>query len=292
MCVLNKGKYFMNRIRIAPEYSADYLEIERPSPLSDLKIEQLIQDVMSGNLDKDITDSVYTNFKQEMTNWLFNSKLNHVTGFDSFNRVDIINGCTQFIDSIYMQGQPQVLIGDYRYHARLGNWWSRPGLLRNGVPLIIAMPFPSTGAVHNQMTEILNEAQDKGISVHVDGAWLTCCRGIDFDLSHPSIKSVAVSLSKGLGLGWNRIGLRWTRQPAADSVTIMNDFNMNLRAPAMIGLHFLRNLSPDYLWNKYGEVYYKICKDFDLTPTNSIYLALRNNQPVGLSPLIRYVAEQ
>jgi hypothetical protein len=126
----------------------------------------------------------------------------------------------------------------------------------------------------------------------VDGAWLTCCRGIDFDLSHPSIKSVAVSLSKGLGLGWNRIGLRWTRQPGADSVTIMNDFNMNLRAPAMIGLHFLRNLSPDYLWNKYGEVYYKICKDFDLTPTNSIYLALRNNQPVGLSPLIRYVAEQ
>lgn len=292
MYVLDKGKYFMDRIRTAPEYSADYLEIERPSPLSDLKIEQLIQDVITGSLDKNITDSVYTNFKQEMTNWLFNSKLNHVIGFNVFNRVDIINGCTQFIDNIYMQGRPQVLIGDYRYHARLGNLWSKPGSLKNDVPLIIAMPFPSTGAVHNKMTEILDEAQNKGISVHVDGAWLTCCRGINFDLSHPSIKSVAVSLSKGLGLGWNRIGLRWTRQTEADSVTIMNDYNMNLRAPAMIGLHFLRNLSPDYLWNKYGNAYYKICKDFDLTATNSIYLALRNTQPVGLSPLIRYVAKQ
>jgi hypothetical protein len=151
------------------------------------------------------------------------------------------------------------------------------------------MPFPSTGAVHNQMTEILDEAQDKGISVHVDGAWLTCCRGINFDLSHPSIKSIGISLSKGLGLGWNRIGLRWTKETNPDSITIMNDFDMNLRATAMIGLHFIRNLPPDYLWNTHGDKYYKICNDFNLTPTNSIYLALRNGQPVGVSPLIRYL---
>jgi hypothetical protein len=282
----------MDRIKRATEYTIDWLETERPQPLSDLTIEQLQQDVLSGKIDKDITNQIYTDFKKEMTEWILGSRLNTVTGLDNFSRVDIINGCTQFIDNTYMQSQPQVLIGDYRYHSRLGNWWSRPGLLREGVPLVIAMPFPSTGAVHTQMKEILDEAQDKGISVHVDGAWLTCCRGINFDLFHPSIKSVGISLSKGLGLGWNRIGLRWTRQTAPDSVTIMNDFNMNLRAPAMIGLHFIRRLQPDYLWNKYGDIYYQICKDFGLTPTQSIYLALRNDQPVGLSPLIRYVAEQ
>jgi hypothetical protein len=277
------------RYKIAPTYSETYIEIDRPQPLVDNHIEQLIQDVLSGKIDKDISDNVYTNFKREMTSWLFNSKVNTITGFDSFNRVDIMNGCTQFIDNLYMQGQPQVIVGDYRYHDRLGNWGTRPGLLKEGVPLIIAMPFPSTGAVHTQMEDILNEAQDKGISVHVDGAWLTCCRGINFDLSHPSIKSVAISLSKGLGLGWNRIGLRWTRQTHPDSVTIMNDFNMNLRAPAMIGLHFVRNLPTDYLWNKHGENYLKVCKDFSLTPTNSIYLALRDGIPVGVSPLIRYL---
>jgi hypothetical protein len=283
------GKYFMEKTKIATAYNDTFLEIERPQPLTDNNIEQLIQQVLSGSLDRDISDSVYTNFKKEMTGWILGSKLNTITGLDSFDRVDIINGCTQFIDNWYMQGEVQVLKGDYKYHHRLGNWSRTVGSLSPKIPLVIAMPFPSTGAVHNQMTEILDEAQDKGISVHVDGAWLTCCRGINFDLLHPSIKSVGISLSKGLGLGWNRIGLRWTRQAKADSVTIMNDFRMNNRALVMIGLHFLRNLEPDYLWNKHGANYYKVCADFALTPTQSIYLALRNGQPVGVSPLLRYL---
>jgi hypothetical protein len=283
----------MDRARIATAYSAEFLEVERPQPLSDKVIEQLIQDVLSGALDKDITNTVYSNFKSEMTSWLFKSKLNTLTGFVNFDRVDIINGCTQFIDNIYMQGPVQVLRGDYRYHERLGLAYVKDvGSLIPDIPLIIAMPFPSIGAPHQDMREILDECLQKKIAVHIDGAWITCCRDITFDVSHPAISSVGISLSKGLGLGWNRIGLRWIKTTKPDSITIMNDFNMNLRAPAMIGLHFIRNLEPDYLWNTHGERYYKVCKDFDLTPTNAIYLALQNNQPVGVSPLIRYVAEQ
>ena len=281
----------MNRIKIALNYTNDWLELERPQPLSDQLIENTIQDVINGKIDKDITDQVYVNFKKEMTNWLFSSNLNQFLGFDKFNRVDIMNGCTQFIDSIYMTGPVQTLSGDYTYHTRLNPKivYSKPEKLQSGKPLIIAMPFPSTGAVHSQMKEILDECLQKEISVHIDGAWLTCCRDIEFDVSHPAICSVGISLSKGLGLGWNRVGLRWTKSNLADSITIMNDFNMNLRAPVMIGLHFLRNLPSDYLWVTHGERYYKICKDFNLTPTKSIYLALCNGQPVGVSPLIRYL---
>jgi hypothetical protein len=280
------------RHKIAPAYEAQYLEVDRPQPLSDSIIEALQQDVLDGHLDKDITDQVYINFKKEMTAWLFQSTNNTLTGFDQFNHVDIINGCTQFIDSLYMKVRPQTIPGDYRYHQRLGNWTTEPGRLQQFIPLVIAMPFPSTGAVHLQMKEILDECLQKEIPVHIDGAWLTCCRDIEFDISHSAIHSVGISLSKGLGLGWNRIGLRWIKGSSPDAITIMNDFNMNLRAPAMIGLHFLRNLPPDYLWDRYGEIYYKVCADFDLTPTNSIYLALKDGQPVGVSPLIRYVAEQ
>jgi hypothetical protein len=284
----------MDRIRRADSYEEKWLETERPQPLSDLRIEQLIQDIMSGNLDTDITDIVYTNFKKEMTSWLFTSKLNNLKGFDTFNRVDIINGCTHFIDTVYMKGAVQVIKGDYRYHNRLNPnlTFSIPGYLRKDLPLIIAMPFPSIGAPHEQMKEILDECLDKQIAVHIDGAWISCCRDIEFDVSHPAIHSIGVSLSKGLGLGWNRIGLRWTKQQDADAITIMNDFNMNNRALSMIGLHFIRTLPADYLWTTYGDIYYKICKDFNLTPTKAIYLALKEGQPVGLSPLIRYVAEQ
>jgi hypothetical protein len=282
----------MERIRIAPDYDECYLEIDRPSPLSDRHIESMIQDVLSGKLDKDISNDVYDNFITETDKYFNGTHLNTLTGLDNFNSIDIINGCTQYIDNLYMRGPVQVLAGDYRYHNRLGLCMvSTLGKLAPNTPLIIAMPFPSIGAVHNNMTELLTECTIKNIPVHIDGAWLTCCRDISFDFNHSSIQSVGISLSKGLGLGWNRVGLRYTRESITDSITIMNDFNMNLRAPAMIGLHFVRNLPTDYLWNKYGDSYYKICRDFNLTSTNSIYLALRDNQPVGLSPLIRHIHE-
>jgi hypothetical protein len=279
----------MHKITIAPSYSAEYLEVDRPSPLVDNTIENLIQDVLSGKTDRNISDSVYTNFKSEMINWIEASSLNSLIGLSSFTRVDIINGCTQFIDNLYMQSSIQVIAGDYRYHERLGNYYSTPGKLIRNMPLILAMPFPSTGAVHTQMADILEECLDKNIPIHIDGAWITCCRDITFDFSHPAICSVGISLSKGLGLGWNRIGLRWTRQDYTDSVTIMNDFRMNNRALVMIGLHFIRNLPIDYLWNTHSDRYYTVCNDFKLTPTSSIYLALRNNMPVGVSLLIRFL---
>jgi len=277
-------------IRIAPIYSAQYLEIDRPSPLSDNRIEELIADVLNGRIDKDISDSVYDQFKIETEQWLMSSRLNSIQGLESFERKDIVIGCTQFIDNLYMDGPLQVISGDYRYHERLGLAFVKDvGSLIPGLPLIIAMPFPSVGQPHKNMEDILNECLEKNIPVHIDGAWITCCRSVSFDLNHPSVVSVAISLSKGLGLGWNRIGLRWTKKFKQDSITIMNDFNMNNRALAMIGLHFIRNLPNDYLWNTHGDRYYKVCRDFNLTPTNSIHLALRQGEPVGVSPLIRYL---
>lgn len=283
----------MNRIKIAPTYDRQWLEVERPQPLSDSAIELQQLNVLAGNLDKDVTDRVYENFKIEVEKWILGSNLNELKGLNSFIRKDIIIGCTQFIDNIYMKGPVQVLTNDYRYHQRLNYArFKDEGSLTPGIPLIIAMPFPQIGAPHTKMKEILDEALIKHINVHIDGAWISCCRDIHFDFSHPAIQSVGISLSKGLGLGWNRIGLRWTKQTNPDSISIMNDFHMNNRALAMIGLHFVRNFPSDYLWNSHGEKYYKICKDFNLTPTNSIYLALQDGRPVGVSPLIRYLENE
>ena len=281
---------FMNRDKASKIYSADCLEVDRPQTLSDTRIEELISDVLHGRTDRNILDSVYSEFKQEMTDWLISSKLNSLSGLDKFSRVDIINGCTQFIDNLYMMGPVQVLRGDYRYHQRLGLAYVKDvGSLIPDIPLIVAMPFPSVGAPHQDMEELLEECRIKNIHVHIDGAWITCCRDVVFDFSDPVIKSVGISLSKGLGLGWNRVGLRWTRSSVPDSITIMNDFQMNNRANVIIGLHFLRNLETDYLWTKHGDRYHKICKDFDLKPTKAIHLAMKNNNPVGISPLIRYL---
>lgn len=279
-------------IKIAPDYTANFLQIDRPRPLSDSFIEKEIQEILHGRWSHDISDTVYEDFKAEAESWIFNSSMNLLTGIDKFHRKDIIIGCTQFIDTLYMKGPVQVLRNDYRYHQRLNHaFFKDVGSLIPDVPLIVAMPFPSIGDVHTDMEEILHEATLKNIPVHIDGAWITCCRNITFDFNHPSIKSVGISLSKGLGLGWNRVGIRWSKDIVPDAVTIMNDFNMNCRVLSKIGLHFVRKFPTDYLWRQYGHLNARVCEDFGLQQTNSIYLALRDNQPVGIAPLIRYLAE-
>jgi hypothetical protein len=280
----------MERIKIAPSYDARWLELERPQALCDNYLESLFANITTGfgGTTPDHTITANSKFIESASKWILGSKLNMLSGFEQFPYVNIINGCTQFIDNLYMQGEVQVLKGDYKYHHRLGNWGGTVGSLSTKIPLIIAMPFPSTGAVHNQMTEILDEAQDKGISLHVDGAWLTCCRGINFDLSHPAIRSVGISLSKGLGLGWNRIGLRWSKDRVPDSISIMNDFHMELRMSSIVGNYILDNVQPDYLWKNYGDLNAKICKDFDLIPSKAIHMAINQaGYCVGLSPLLR-----
>jgi hypothetical protein len=281
----------MDLSRTAGSYDDCYLQIEKPQPFIDKKIENLIMETAQSKLSIDISDNVYENFKQEMEDYVFSSRLNDFRYIKNLDRKDICIGCTQFIDSLYMQGTVQTLEGDYRYHLRLNPniSFSRVGDLVPDLPLIIAMPFPSTGDIHINMDDILEECLIKNIPLHIDGAWITCCRDISFDFNHPAIHSIAISLSKGLGLGWNRVGLRWSKSHNIDAISIMNDYRMNLRAVVNIGLHFIRNIDIDHLWLTHAKNYNKICRDFSLMPTKSIYIALKNGQPVGLSPLLRYL---
>lgn len=281
----------MERVRIAPEYSKQYLEIDRPQPLCDEYLESLFTDTVTGfgGNKPDHSLEIHETFKKKATAWIFGSELNSLTGIETFNRTDLIIGCTQFIDNLYMQGPIQSIRGDYKYHERLniGNITEIGNLIPN-IPLIIAMPFPSIGAPHTNMEEIFDECERKNIPVHIDGAWITCCRSVSFDFNRPCVVSVGISLSKGLGLGWNRIGLRWSKQTGHDSITIMNDFHMQCRSLSMIGNYILDNVSKDYLWKNYGHLNSKICSDFNLTPTKAIHMAFdENNRYVGLSPLIR-----
>ena len=149
----------MNTNRIAASYEETWLEVTRPKPLSDNRLDSFIQEILSGSLKHDISDQVYEDFKTEAEQWIFGSKLNNFTGIDAFTRKDIITGCTQFIDNLYMQGPVQVLRKDYRYHQRLKlaeSFHATPGTFEKFVPLIIAMPFPSTGSIYEYMDDVLD----------------------------------------------------------------------------------------------------------------------------------------
>lgn len=270
------------------EYTAEWLQYDRPQPMYSSDINSFYDSFYQHNPvhDGDLDQQFCERFDQ----WLADHKLSTWRGLDSFPRRDIINGCTQFIDDIYQRAGNRVksFENDYKYHYRLDPQIEYATLsnLQHGHELIISMPFPFYGDVHPNMPTILDHCAEHDIPVHVDGAWISCIRDIDFNFDHPAIQTIGISLSKG-GLGGNRIGVRYARNTPDGAVTIMNDFNMNSQALVSMGIAFMNTFGPEYFWREWGDHYRKVCADFDLAPTKAIHLARLNDRPVGVRPLLR-----
>lgn len=293
-------------LSVPDSYTANHLNYNRVFPLIDTKLQNLIyatqeeyfsfisKDIPVDYLPSAISQDLFTEFKNRFQQDLERSELNTITGLDHARRIDICLGCTQYIDSLYMRYGPlgvQVLEREYTYHKRINpnlEYRTLDTLIPHK-PLIISQPF-FYGKTHIQMNEILDQCLKFNIPVHIDGAWITATKNIHLDFSHMAIHSFAVSMSKGYGLsGWNRIGVRWTKEYAEDAITTMNDFAQIPAQAVAVGLKFLDAVPPNYLWKKHALHYSKICYDFDLTPTGSIHLAMKDNQPIGIEALLRYL---
>ena len=269
------------------QYSREWLQYERQQPMYDESINEFYENIFkespvdSGLLDKD--------FLQAFDIWLREHKFSSFTGLDAFPVRHIIQGCTQFIDDLYQRcGDIQTFEKDYKYHWRLNNniKYATIDTLDKNKELLIAMPFPYFGDIHPGMYDILDKCEELNIPVHVDSAWISCIRDIEFDFDHPAIQTFGISLSKG-GIGGNRIGVRFARKRPEGAITIMNEFNMNQQPLMYIGLKFMQDFGPEYFWKKYEKKYYKVCKDFNLKPTKTVHLALDNGKPVGIRSLLR-----
>jgi hypothetical protein len=275
------------RDSVKREYNEQWLQEDRPQPMYSSNINKFYDNFYQYNPVH--TPDLDQQFKDTFVKWLDNHKYSSFTGLGAFKHKDIINGCTQFIDDLYQRcGTLQTFENDYKYHWRLNNdiVYATTDTLDPNKELLISMPFPFYGDVHPDMQEILDAAHEKNIPVHIDGAWISCIRDIEFDFDHPAIQTVGISLSKG-GMGGNRIGLRFARKRPEGAVTIMNDFNMNSQALVSMGIKFMEELGPEYFWTQYKDHYAKVCEDFDLQPTKAIHLASKDGRPVGVRPLLR-----
>ncbi len=270
------------------KYTEEWLQYDRPQPMYDHSINKFYDSfyktnpVHNSSLDED--------FKIKIKEWLSNHTLSSFKNIENYKRIDIIHGCTQFIDDLYQRcGNLMIFENDYKYHWRLNPSikYTTIDTIEKGKELLIAMPFPYFGDKHPQMSEILDTCYEKDVPVHLDCAWISCIRDLDFDFGHPAIKTFGVSLSKG-GLGGNRIGARFSKDTPAGAITIMNDFNMNSQSLVSMGISFMENFGTEYFWKKYEKEYYKVCSDFNLVPTKAIHLAKTfEGRPVGVRPLLR-----
>ncbi len=206
-------------------------------------------------------------------------KLIEIKGLDNFENKDLIIGCHHFIDNLllnYNIKNLQIFEHDYNYYGRLepNIIYTDINTLRAGKPLLMAMPFPGHLGLHKQFTDVMDKCERLGIEVHLDGSWLPASFDVTYNISYNCIKSIAMSLSKAYCMGWNRIGIRWSKQKNdQDSITIMNKFGMIPKISYQVGCLYLDNFSLDHLVSKYKKHYDIICKQLKLRPSNIIHAA-------------------
>ncbi len=280
---------------MAKLYSKDLLQYHRPQAMYDSETHHYISELTkSGENFAAEPAALFKNFKDQFHQWILGSELNTAKGLEAFPDRDIIIGVTQYLDDLHQMKNTAVLKKEYRYHWRLYGASlnvKEPLQLEKNSHLIISLPHPYYGDAHPEMGAILNICGSKAISVHIDACWFGCCRDIHFNFDQPCIQSVGFSLSKSLGLGANRIGVRYCKKRWKGPVSLMNDFNMSPQILVWMGLKFIQKFGPDFWQKKYGEAYKKICADFNLKPTKAIHVVKDGERMAGIRPLLRRLAQ-
>ena len=275
-----------------------FLQKTRYRPLFVRAFGRMLREKMDGAFAPQ--EGLKLNFLSQFDTWLCGSKLNSITGLEAFPHRDFISGVTHALDDLHIIfGQRLVAMEkEYAYHRRMKPQFPLRTLetLRTGDILVMGAPFAHFGDLHPQTKEILDQCLQLDIPVHIDAAWFGCMRGFTFNYDHPAILTVSFSLSKGLGLGSHRAGVRYSRHRHAGPVSIVNDFGMEVNCVMACGIQFMKEFGSDYLQARYGEAYLHVCEKLHLRPTKAIHMAYGqegNNewQPMGIRPFLRYLVD-
>ena len=234
----------------------------------------------------------HNQFLDRATAWFMSTKSNDLQGWNAFPCVDVIMGCTHFIESLASKHKwnIQILGKEYAYYTVMGKKHTEPGHLQSGVPLIVSLPNYFYGNRPGWQA-VLKECEQKGIDIHIDCAWVTAAKGFNFNFDHPNIKSFAMSMSK-YNFTWNRIGLRWSRQRTMDSCSLISAQKKYNELTTACGSFMMDNISRDYGWEKYGKLNQQICDKLGLDPTMFFYVVKdKNNKLYSIGKLLSSIKQ-
>ena len=227
-------------------------------------------------------------YLEKIHDWLHTTELNTLTGLDNFATHDLIHGTTQAFDEAYYRHanrRLRIFRGEYAYHRRVfkdhlfindeNNEYIDKIVDNDWV--IISVPFCGTGGeppIHYK--QVLDDALAVGAPVLIDCAWYGTCYDMNIDLNHPAITEVCFSLTKGLGIGNLRTGIRYSNYDSNDQNPIrqQNDYNHLPLGAAQIGIHMMNSFPIDRIPDKYKQWQKDLCEGLGLTPANCIHIGM------------------
>lgn len=238
---------------------------------------------------------IYDEYLSTIESWIRSSKLNMISGLELFSNKDVIIGTTQTFDEAYFthaSNRLRVFLHEYGYHKR--NFKNVKELntddtyipLEEGDWVIVSLPFSGNGNICEFYNTLIEDATSKNIPVVLDCAWFGTCKNIKIDTTHSCIESVSFSLSKGIGLGHMRTGIRYSNLTSGP-IRQQNDYKHLVFSNMQLALHQMKSFSPDYVQEKYNPAYKKMCNELGLEETNCIHVAFYNNKLVGVRNLVK-----
>lgn len=222
-------------------------------------------------------------------NWLTFTNMKSINGLENFPFVDYTQGTSQTFDNFVLKHnrhrQINWLVGDFQYHRCISKFAEykeittiHPDFMygKDMHALIISAPFSDYGCMHPDFEILMDICMDFNIPVCLDLAYWGIAKNVHLDLDkYPCIKEVTCSLSKPFHtLENHRVGVRFTRDYADDGISMLNEVDMQNKYSMSLGVHYMKNFSPDYMWEKYGDTHYTVCTELDIFVTDTVIFGI------------------
>ena len=237
---------------------------------------------------------VYDEYVDTFRKWINSTKNNSIVGLEKFKFVDVVVGTTQTFDEAYYRyrdKQLRTFSKEYAYHSRNVpvkhlNYDDTISDLSSNDWVITSLPYSGTGGTHSDYDALIKDAEVKDVPVTVDCAWFGTCRDIKFDFSSPAIQAVTFSLSKGIGLGNMRTGLRFSNYDDG-YIRQQNNYKHLVFSNMQLGIWQMNKFGPDYVTNKYLNSYQNVCDTLNITQTRCIHVAMYQDKMLGIRNLVK-----
>lgn len=233
-------------------------------------------------------ETLVDEYRNTYFEWILSTKNNIVRGLELFEEKNYSLGTSESFDKFYIKNfnkKFKCFRGDYLYHSIS---WKSAGMdweyvdkeptkicLQPGDAVVISLPFADTGNRHPLMNkDFLDECFRLKVPVMLDCAYFGICQDIEFDFTHPAITDISFSLSKSFPVRHFRIGLRLSKEIKDDGLTAYNNSQYLNKLACYLGIKFMNSFSPDYPSDTYKQHQIKLCKEFDLVPSNTVIFGL------------------
>lgn len=229
-------------------------------------------------------DDIRKDFLNTYMEWM--PSTHNLIGIENYTHACFTQGTTESFAQFYIRYKNcrlRLRKGEYFYHQMMkGLWydyrfaWLDDDEIRWGDVLLISTPFSDTGAVPEDLEDILTACDEKGVHVMLDLAYINIAKGLTINLEHPCIEYVVSSLSKVFPVEHHRIGIRLQKEIFEDQIYVVNEDNYNYinLLSAHLGTEMMNDFPADYIYNKYKDAQDYYCLKYNVEVSPCVYFGI------------------